>query len=260
VDLCETDIPNGPFQLGLRVWNYVGNPSPILTPRKLIKNIECDEVGINPSVSITQNEGTLALPRAGFVEAEVTIGSSESEITSVEFWFHGRDWSQNNWVYLGKDTDGSNGWQAPISTLGMAEASNYSIVAVATDDEGNIGVDVNFRAVVDKTPPSLNLDTIRSPIMDDIITLSWSAGDNLAGLDYYSLAVDINNSGFKMLESNLPGTQTSYEYSVEEAQLLEFKLTAYDKSGNHTSQNTVMFTRNYEFEFSSIFPVFFYNE
>ena len=142
VDLCSTTIPNGPFELALQVWDYEGNPSPIMTPRKLVKNVECGTAGTNPSVNLTLNSGTLALPLTGTVSAEVTRGSTNSAIASVEFWFHGRDWNKDSWVYLGKDTNGANGWQAPINTTGMVEASNYTILAVATDNAGNMGVDV----------------------------------------------------------------------------------------------------------------------
>ncbi len=42
IDLCETNIPDGPFQIGLRVWDTEGNPSMPLNIRKLIKNTPCD--------------------------------------------------------------------------------------------------------------------------------------------------------------------------------------------------------------------------
>jgi len=260
VDLCNTSIPNGPFKLGLRVWDYEGNPSEIMTQRKLIKNIECGANGTNPTVNLVKNSGTLALPVSGFVSAEVTKGSTGSNITSVEFWLHSPDWSTGDWVYLGKDTNGSNGWQVPIETTGMTEANNHTIVAVATDSAGNKGVDVSFDAIVDLTNPWVSINPIPSPVMSNAVTLTWTGGDALSGLDYFSLAVNVNGAGYQPIEGFLPRTTTSYTYSnLENEQLSIFKLTAFDKAGNQQEQSVAMYTEGYEFEFNFMFPIF-YNE
>ena len=261
VDLCNTSIPNGPFTLGLRVWDYAGNPSQIMTPRKLIKNVECSTSGTNPSVSLIKNDGVLALPQNGFVSAEVARGSTGSNITSVEFWFHPRNWTTGDWVYLGKDTNGSNGWQAPINTAGMTEGNDYTIVAVATDAAGNRGVDVSFQAIVDRTPPWINFDVVRSPISGKSVTIRWTGGDTRSGLDYYpSLAVNVNGAGYQTLASSLPRTTTSFTYSVAPEQLIVFALTAQDMAGNQTTQKIAMYTEGYEFPYGYLFPLFYYGD
>ncbi|MBW6467526.1 MAG: hypothetical protein K0B06_13545, partial [Brevefilum sp.] len=257
VDLCSTPIPNGPFKLALRVWDYEGNPSGIMTARKLIKDIECGTSGTNPSVSLIKNEGTLALPQSGFVSANVTKGSTGADITSVEFWFHGRNWSTGDWVYLGKDTNGSNGWQAPIITTGMVDASDYSVLAVATDSAGNKGVDVSFQAIVDGTPPWITFEPVRSPLMTNSVTIRWTGGDNLSGLAYYSLAVNVNGTGYQTLENVLTRSATSYTYPASKNQILVFALTAYDKSGNSNTVKVAMYTDGYVFPNRYIFPIFF---
>jgi hypothetical protein len=257
VDLCSTPIPNGPFKLALRVWDYEGNPSGILTPRKLIKNVECGTSGTNPAVSLVKNEGTLVLPQSGFVSANVTKGSTGANITSVEFWFHGRDWPTGDWLYLGKDTNGSNGWQAPIITSGMVEANDYSILAVATDSAGNKGVDMSFQAIIDGTPPWITIEPVRSPLTTNSVNIRWTGGDNLSGLDYYSLAVNVNGAGYQILENVLPKTATSYTYPVVKNQILMFALTAYDKSGNQNTVKVAMYSEGYVFPYGYFFPVFF---
>ena len=208
-------------------------------------------------MTLSRNEGTLALPQSGFVSADVTKGSTGANITSVEFWFHGRNWSTGDWVYLGKDTNGSNGWQAPIITTGMAEASDYSILAVATDSAGNKDVDVSFQAIVDGTSPWITFETVRSPLMSNLVTIRWTGGDNLSGLNYYSLAVNVNGAGYQTLENILPKTTTSYTYPVGKNQILVFALTAYDKSGNPNMVKVAMYSDGYVFPYRYIFPVFF---
>jgi hypothetical protein len=255
VNLCNTAIPNGPFQLALRVWDDKGNPSGILTPRKLIKNVECGAPGTNPGVNLIGNEGALILPKTGFVQAEVTQGSSGSTITSVEFWFHGTNWDQDNWVYLGKDTSPTNGWQAPIDTTGMANGDNYTILAVVTDSADRKGVDVSFNTIVDHTPPWITFNRVPSPVTGNSVTITWTGGDNLTGLEYYTLAVNINGTGETVLENFLSSSTTSYTFPVQNEQLLIFSLTAYDKAGNQCTEKIAMYTDGYEFDHQYIFPL-----
>ena len=255
VDLCKTSIPNGPFQLALRAWDNKGNPSGILTPRKLIKGVECGTTGTSPSVNITENGGIVALPESGYVTATVARGSTNSSIASVEFWFHGLSWTKDSWVYLGKDTSSINGWRAPINTSGLTESDKYTIVAVVTDAAGNQGTDLTFKAMIDRTVPWIEMDTVPSPVTSSTVTISWTGGDALAGLDHYSLAVNINGT-HRTLAPFLTTTVTTYTIPVEKEQLLAFSLTAYDKAGNQNTSSIAMYTEGYEFEFGYTYPLF----
>jgi hypothetical protein len=262
VDLCNTSIPNGPFEIALRVWDNKGNPSGILTPRKLIKDIECGSAGTNPSVSLIKTGSVLLLPDNGNIGATVTKGSAGSNISYVEFWFHNNDWEDGNWVYLGKDTSATNGWQAPINTTGMAEGNDYTVMAVVTDAAGKTGVDVIFNAIVDRTDPWIAINPLPSPFTKNTATITWSGGDLLSGLkEYSSLTVRVNGGTEQVLASNLPPTTSAYTYkNLEPKQLVVFSLTAVDNAGNSSIQRTALYTPGYEFEYNFSFPLFFNNE
>ena len=260
LDLCDLEIPDGPFKLGLRVWDYEGNPSGILSVRKLIKDVTCSEEGEDPVVTLQKNGGKLALPQSGFVSANVTEGSTESQIEFVEFWYHGRSWSSNDWVFLGKDQNGSNGWQAPINTITKPEANDYTIVAVATDAEGNQDVDVVFNAIVDHTPPSVQLEAVASPIRDGQATLNWTASDSVVGLDHFVLRLKLNYEDFQILDDSIPGSERTYSVSVEDGNLMVFEIIAKDRSGNAASQRISVYTQGYEFPYGYIFPIFLNEE
>jgi hypothetical protein len=256
VDLCETDIPDGPFKLGLRVWDYEGNPSGINSVRKLIKDVTCGSAGTDPVVSLQKSGGKLALPQSGFVSATVAKGSTGAAIESVEFWYHGRSWDSNDWVFLGKDQNGSNGWQAPISTTTKPEGSDYTIVAVATDTEGNQDADVAFNAIVDHIPPSLEVNSISSPVRNGQVTLSWTASDSRAGLDYFILRRKLNYDNYVTIDGSISGSTRTYSVPVEDGNIMIFELIAMDRSGNATSQKKSVYTLGYEFPYESIFPIF----
>lgn len=260
VNLCDTDIPDGPFKLGLRVWDYEGNPSGIKSVRKLIKDVTCGSTGVDPVVTLQKSGGKLVLPQSGFVAANVTKGSTGSAIETVAFWYHGRSWSSNDWVLLGKDQNGSNGWQAPISTTTKPTASDYTILAVATDSAGNQDVDVVFNAIVDHTPPSLQIDSISSPVRDGQVSLSWTASDSPAGLDIFTLRRKLNYDEYEIIDGSISGTVRTYSLPVVDGNIMIFEIIAKDRSGNTTSQKVSIYTQGYEFPFERIFPIFYNND
>jgi hypothetical protein len=256
LDLCDAGIPDGPFELGLRVWDYEGNPSSILTVRELVKDVECGESGADPTVTLVRKSGKLVLQNGGLVSANTVDGSTGSEVTSVEFWFHGTDWNGDKWVNLGLDADGSNGWQAVVNVPGLTEGSNYTIVAVATDADGNQDAYAVFKAIVDKTAPEIVIDPVVSPVTEGTVTLHWASSDALTSIDHYVLSVDINSSGYQVIESNLSGSVDSYQYDVNDEQLFTFKLEAYDLGGNQKTVRTSLYTTGYEFPNMYMFPLF----
>ncbi|HOE69567.1 MAG TPA: peptidoglycan DD-metalloendopeptidase family protein [Brevefilum sp.] len=261
VDLCNTSIPNGLFQLALRVWDNKGNPSGILTPRTLIKNIECSTTDTNPSVSLVKTDGLLLLPVDGHVGAIVNKGSKGRNIASVEFWFHGQDWENDDWVYLGKDTSETGGWTGPINTAGMDDGDGYAILALVTDAGGKTGMDVIFDAIVDRTGPWISINPLPSPFTNSKATITWTGGDLLSGLKHYSLSVRVNGGAEQVLASNLPPKTTSYTYNnLGPEQLLIFSLIAVDRAGNSRVEKIALYTPGYEFEYGYHLPLFFMGE
>jgi hypothetical protein len=240
----------------LRVWDYEGNPSAIQPVRNLLKDVECGTAGTDPKIAFVLVGGELALPQNGFVSASVTKGSTGSGITSVAFWLHSPDWENDAWVKLGEDTNGSNGWQAPISTTNYPEGSDYTVMAVVTDALGNQDVAINRAAIVDHTLPQIIIDQIDSPVSTSAITLDWTANDNLSGLDRFDLAVSVNSGGYQTVATNLSGSTRTYQYSgLAKNSVYIFALTGYDKSGNLFTAKAALYTEGYVFPYQLIYPL-----
>lgn len=259
VDLCAANLPDGPLTIALRVWDYEGNPSALIGKRKIIKNVACDAVGSDPNVMLTRTGTHVLLPESGTISATTAPGSTGAAVTSVEFWLHGLNWAEDSWVNLGKDSDGSNGWQAPFIAGDLPESNAYTVVAVATDANGRQGADVTFTAALDKTAPSLTIQNPPSPFSGDRITVTWSASDAMAGLDHFSLWVRVNEGAFYELAPHLPASTTHYGFDVGENQLVVFELRAYDLAGNQFANKVGIFTTGYIFDHESTFPGFFLN-
>ncbi len=255
VNLCDTDVPDGPFKLALRVWDYEGSPSAILSQRELIKGVECDS-GVDPDVTLTTIDGDVLLPNSGQVSATVAKGSTNSAIASVDFWFHGANWNGDSWVLLGSDTNGADGWQAPFEAGALGESNAYTVLAVATDALGNQGTDLTFSAVLDKTVPWIEFDSIQSPVSAGQVDVTWTAGDQLTGISSYSLDMKVNDGEWQNLESSLSRDASSYAIDVSESELIIIRLTVTDNAGNTAVGKTALFSDGYVFPENYLFPTF----
>lgn len=197
-----------------------------------------------PVVNLTTPGANGALPSTGWVSAEASDGTG-SGVYSVAFWFHSRDWTGDEWVLLGRDYYGGDGWQAPLQTSNMPEGSGYGLVALATDMAGNVGVDVTWQALVDHTPPWLNLEPLLNPSRNNQLTLRWSAGDSASAISHFTLQIKINDGTWTTLAPTLDAGTTSFTYQAADAQLLMFRLTATDLSGNTIMTQTFTTTAGY---------------
>ncbi|MDY6874445.1 MAG: peptidoglycan DD-metalloendopeptidase family protein [Chloroflexota bacterium] len=254
INLCDTDIPDGFFKLALRVWDYEGNPSSIVSQREMIKDVTCD-AGAEPVVSLDKTGGKVLLPNSGQVSATVMEGGTGSAIQSVQFWFHKPNWSSGEWELLGTDTNGADGWKAPFEAGDLAESDDYKVMAIAADASGNNDADVNFMAVLDKTGPWIELGGVRSPFEGSQATLTWTTGDVLSGVDYLDLLMKVNDGDWQVLETNLSPSIESYVVSASDAQLIIFQIRAVDYAGNIRTQKSAFYTNGYEFENEYIFPL-----
>ena len=71
----------------------------------------------------------------------MTLTASASDggsgLASVEFFYHSWDWGQDEWVSLGVDQNGTNGWSASWNTTVHAAQPGMALLAIATDAAGN---------------------------------------------------------------------------------------------------------------------------
>jgi hypothetical protein len=258
IDLCSYDVPDGFFDLGLRVWDYEGNPSAIQPVRNLVKDVECGTSGTDPQVNFVLDGGRLILPQNGFVSAMATKGTTGSAINSVAFWLHSSDWENDAWVKLGEDTNGSNGWQAAISTTNYPEGSDYTVMAVVTDALGNQDVSINGAAIVDHTLPQITIEQFDSPVLTSAITLDWTASDSLSGLDRFDLAVSVNSGGYQTVATDLSESTRTFQFNgLVDNSIYIFALTGYDKSGNVHTVKVAFHTEGYVFPYEYIYPLIF---
>jgi hypothetical protein len=199
-----------------------------------------------PTVTLITPDGLGGLPNQGWIWAEASDDPLGSGVYQVAFWFHDRTWTDDSsWVHLGTDSYAGDGWGVPFDTDGLPEGGDYAVLALAADLSGNVGADVHWNARVDRTPPQLTLLPLQNPSPSNILNLQWTAGDSASGIAYFALHININNTGWQMLNGNIPAASRQYVYQALDAQFLAFRLTAYDRSGNAVSAETYTTTPGY---------------
>jgi hypothetical protein len=126
------------------------------------------------------------------------------------------------------------------------EASTYTVIARVTDRNGMSDVAISQKGIVDHTKPQLTMDKIASPFTGDLVTLTWSAVDDLSGLDYYfyTMAVYRLGVGYQTWSGRLDKSLSALQVPVNNYQFLVFRLYAHDKSGNVSSDRIVIYTDN----------------
>jgi len=64
-------------------------------------------------------------------------GEISSGVSHVEFFWHSGDWQNSNWVFLGSDWDGLDGWRYNWDVSGIPDQFGIGIFARVYDWVGN---------------------------------------------------------------------------------------------------------------------------
>ena len=87
---------------------------------------------------------------AGPFTLQVQAGDVQSGVSRVEFLWHSSDWQNSDWIVLGQDWDGSDGWSHPFDPSILGERTGTAFYARIYDWGGNwIGTGAwNLRAAL----------------------------------------------------------------------------------------------------------------
>jgi hypothetical protein len=82
----------------------------------------------------------------------VNADDAQSGISRVEFLWHDGNWGSSDWVWLGADWDGSDGWRFNWDTSSIPEQSNMAVYIWAFDWADNWVGDGAYGLILDRTP------------------------------------------------------------------------------------------------------------
>ncbi len=122
---------SGTYYLRLRAWDHPssGGETHFYTLRFYRDNNDPAALFLYP-----QDGGSVAL---GNINLLVSAADSESGVSHVRFLQHSANWQNDDWVYLGEDWDGTDGWNWRIDLSRYPNAAGMAFYAMVFDWAGN---------------------------------------------------------------------------------------------------------------------------
>lgn len=167
-----------------------------------------------------------------FVTVSVSAIDEQSGIERVEFLWHGGDWETSDWVWLGADTYGSDGWSINLDTSSLSEQTGGAFYVWAFDYAGNYGSAGAWDLGIDRTAPWVN--TFVNPMYGDApfrdFYVTWEGTDDLSGVDTYGLQYKDGSGSWTDLVVDTQDTY--YHFLGANGHTYYFRGSAIDKAGN----------------------------
>lgn len=142
-----------------------------------------------PSAEITSPQsGAWLDPNLEVITASAT--EDGSGVNRVEFLWHDGDWENSQWVWLGKDEDGSDGWEFPFDTSSEPEQQGAAFYVWAFDWAGNWTGAGAWSLGIDRTAPQVSAEVHQlygdAPFRSFWVSW-WNSSDNLSGVATYDV-------------------------------------------------------------------------
>lgn len=122
----------GEYVLLLRAWD-----NPRSGGAEFVYNLRLYTDDQEPEASMVFPKDGFALPQTPFSVSVQADDGSGSGIDHVLFWWHSGDWLNDDWLSLGEDLDGSDGWSALFDPSGLGFQTGMAVYAQVFDRAGN---------------------------------------------------------------------------------------------------------------------------
>lgn len=218
----------GTYYLKVRAWK-----NPAVGGSTYTYTLRFYSDGVDPVLDFPSPANAFGfLPNAAFtLSAQVT--DAGSGVDRVEFRWHTNDWLNSDWVLLGTDTNGSNGWTAPFDPSAYPDQLGAALYVTAYDRARNIVGNGYWNLGLDRTPPLSALFTLPVTQTRTAFPVNWSGNDALAGLDHYDLQWTLDEGGNWQAYTDTLGSSASQAWFIGSAgQEYGFRLRAVDRAAN----------------------------
>ena len=175
---------------------------------------------------------TISNPLAGFVRSTVSVAVStvsDAGLANVQFKLDGSS--------LGAAVTGAGPYATPWNTSGVADGSQHTLSATATDGAGNVTVAPNVVVRVDNTPPTVGITApTASAKLRGAVSITTNTSDAGSSVARVQFRIDGNNLG-------APVTSAPFQLSWNTAQTPDgthtLTVVATDAAGNQTTSTGI---------------------
>jgi hypothetical protein len=222
----------GTFYIKVRAWNHpTGGGNTYDYTLNLVADAE------RPTTSITSPPSGTFLPD-GLATIAVSAADAPSAsgllngISHVDFSWHSGDWLGANWVYLGSDWDGGDGWSYNFDASVIEDQRDIAFYINAYDWAGNSSGSIIWGMALDRIPPVTYLKSLPSQQNSTAVRVEWSGSDNLAGIDHYELQVQKDSGPWQDWDNDIDAELEEVWVVVEKGHSYGFRMRGVDRLGN----------------------------
>ena len=222
---------DGTYYIKVKAWNHpsVGGTDYFYTIYLLTDDV-------NPSSAEITSPGNDAWLDPSVETITASASDDESGINRIEFLWHDADWENPDWVGLGADQDGRDGWSWDFETSSLAEQRDGAFYIWAFDWAGNWTGAAVWNLGIDRTPPTATASI--SPMYGDApfcdFYVLWDGSDNLS--DVASYDVQYRDGADGTWTDLLTGTtETDYRFVGQDGHTYYFRARARDYAGNEST-------------------------
>lgn len=232
--LLYTIQRDGTYYLKLKAWDYPGAGGP-----DYFYQVGFSQYLVRPpqSVQILSPSANRLAPRIAFDIQASAYDYDGGLPAQMVFYWHGPDWSKAEWIKLGVDTDGSDGWSYPIDPTLYGGVQGSAAYVQAVSRTGGVRGTAVWDLLPDLTVPATQLEPLPGETQSSVAQLRWTASDKQNDINYFELQYQENSgSGWSGWQNwsggNLPGGLRSTWFSGLPGASYRLRMRAVDRAGN----------------------------
>ena len=169
---------------------------------------------------------------SNIIAVSVSATDNKSGISHVEFLWHSSNWENDDYISIGEDWDGEDGWSVDFDASTLIEQTEMAFYANVVDWAGNWLGTGSWQVGIDRTPPVSALQPTSGLNNSTAIPLGWTSSDNLSGLDYYNIQSASFGNDWLDYSPNPDGLENHTWFIGEPASIYEFRMRGTDQAGN----------------------------
>lgn len=225
---------SGTYYIKIRPWDFPGAGSAAHVYQLALNQ----DVGIPPrSVRILSPGQDRVTPAVPFTVLAQAVDYDGGPVQQVDFYWHGPDWTKTEWVRLGADTDGSDGWSMQVDPAAAGGVEGAAIYVQARGRLGGVAGAVLWDLIADRTTPVSQMNPLPAELYSTAIKLTWEASDIQGDIDHFELQYQVKGigawSGWKSWSDRpLPGDARATWFLGMPGSSYRFRLRAIDRASN----------------------------
>ncbi|MBE0698407.1 MAG: PPC domain-containing protein, partial [Anaerolineaceae bacterium] len=225
---------DGIYFVKLKAWDYPGAGS---TNHYYQIMFSQDQVRPPSQVQITYPTANHLAPGIPFTITAAGIDVDGGSVAKISFYWHGPNWSKPEWVKLGTDTNGSDGWSFPVDPALYGGVKGSAVYAQAVSQSGGILGTVIWDLQLDQTTPVSQLEALPGQTNSSVALIKWKASDAANDIDHFELQFQVNTgsgwSGWQNWTGRvLPGSLRSTWFTGTRGASYRLRMRAVDRAGN----------------------------